>query len=169
MRDPNDGIRTGQYLECDKDEYCWPNQTIFGKQVLRLRQRSLAINELYEENMELGLKNQYVITTHVDSRHKDQRIDLFFYYYPNQTAGKKIAESIQKVIAKKYEEHQSGRGYKGTVTARNLHMLRETKPTSIYIELGNITNPKDQKRIIWTNNRQALANWLYEGIVAAVK
>jgi len=50
-----------------------------------------------------------------------------------------------------------------------LHMLRETKPTSIYIELGNITNPKDQKRIIWTNNRQALANWLYEGIVAAVK
>ncbi|MGB1204797.1 MAG: N-acetylmuramoyl-L-alanine amidase family protein [Chitinophagales bacterium] len=169
VRDPNDGIRNEQYLKADKDEYCWPNQPIFGKQVLRLRQRSLIINELYDENIALGLKDQYVITTHVDSRHTNQRIDLFFYYYPNLIAGKKIAQSIQKVVAQKYEEHQEGRGYKGTVTARNLHMLRETKPTSIYIELGNITNPKDQKRIIWTSNRQALANWLYEGIVAGVK
>ena len=169
IRDPNDGIRTEQYLKADKDEYCWPNQPIFGKQSLRLYQRSLVINELYDENIELGLKDQYVITVHVDSRHKDQRIDLFFYHYPNQMAGKKIAESIQDVVAQKYEEHQEGRGYRGTVTARNLHMLRETKPTSIYIELGNMTNPKDQKRIIWTNNRQALANWLYEGIVEGVK
>jgi N-acetylmuramoyl-L-alanine amidase len=34
----------------------------------------------------------------------------------------------------------------------------------VYIELGNITNTFDQKRLLMADNRQAIANWLYLGV-----
>jgi N-acetylmuramoyl-L-alanine amidase len=51
------------------------------------------------------------------------------------------------------------------VTARNLHVLRKTKPTAVFIELGNIRNSQDQKRFVIEDNRQAVANWLAEGLL----
>ena len=57
------------------------------------------------------------------------------------------------------------RGFSGTVDDRNLYVLRHTTPTSVFVELGNIQNQYDQQRIILSNNRQALANWLCEGFV----
>jgi N-acetylmuramoyl-L-alanine amidase len=44
-------------------------------------------------------------------------------------------------------------------------MLRETKPSSVYIELANIANSSDQQRIIDPRNRQLLADWLAEGLM----
>jgi N-acetylmuramoyl-L-alanine amidase len=44
-------------------------------------------------------------------------------------------------------------------------MLRETHPVAIYAELGNIRNSRDQKRFIIEDNRQAVANWLCEGLM----
>ena len=38
-------------------------------------------------------------------------------------------------------------------------------PASVFVELGNIQNSFDQQRIILSDNRQALANWLCEGFV----
>ena len=64
----------------------------------------------------------------------------------------------------KYAKYRKSGSYRGTVTPRDLHMLRETIPTSVYIELGNIRNSFDQLRIVPESNRQALANWLSEGI-----
>ena len=34
-----------------------------------------------------------------------------------------------------------------------------------YIEIGNIKNKKDQKRILEPDNRQALAKWISEGVI----
>jgi hypothetical protein len=64
----------------------------------------------------------------------------------------------------RYSQKQPGRGYSGSVSPRNLLMLRETKPTSVYIELGNIQNTADQNRFIQKDNRQAIANWLFRGL-----
>ena len=44
-------------------------------------------------------------------------------------------------------------------------VLKNTKPASVFVELGNIQNRFDQQRIILSENRQALANWLCEGFV----
>ena len=49
----------------------------------------------------------------------------------------------------------------------DLHILRQTETTSVYIELGNIRNQLDQDRFTLENNRQALANWLCEGLMEA--
>ena len=164
-RDPNDGIRGAAVLKADKDEVCYPNQEIPLNQVRRLNQRVKAINELYSKHKNEGVKKQRAIIIHVDSRAKGQRIDMFFYYNPKSSQGKKMAETLRNTIDKKYAYHQKGRGYEGTVKARNLHMLRETYPVAVYAELGNIRNYKDQRRFVMEDNRQAVANWLCEGIL----
>jgi len=164
-RDANDGIRSGEYLPCDKDEYCWKNRVMFDSHKKRLQQRSKAINRLYKQHKREGTKHQRAIMLHIDSRSQSERADLFFYYFPGSWAGKKLAKTLRSIIKKKYAIHQKTRGYNGSVNARDLHMLRETRPPSAYIELGNIANKSDQKRFVIESNRQTIADWLFEGLL----
>ncbi|MGR3811703.1 N-acetylmuramoyl-L-alanine amidase family protein [Jiulongibacter sp. NS-SX5] len=164
-RDENDGIRDETYLEPDKDETVWGGARMPLNQRVRLKQRSDAINQLYRENEAKGYKTQRAIVTHVDSRYQNHKVDVFFYYNPNSTSGRSLANTMYSTIKSEYDEHQRGRGYEGVVKARNLWMLRETIPTTVYIELGNISNSFDQKRLLLPNNRQAIANWLADGVV----
>lgn len=164
-RDPNDGIRDEQFLKCDTDEVTWGNLKVPAPQKPRLFQRSNAINALYEKHHKQGVKEQQLIVIHVDSRGKRQQTDLYFYYHPDDPAGKKLANKMHKSMAINYKKHRKGRGYDGSVTARDLHMLRETLVTSAYIEIGNIRHPTDQQRIILPRNRQLLADWLFQGLL----
>lgn len=165
IRDPNDGIRSGQFLDCDKDEVTWGGKTLPWEQEPRLAQRSGIINDLYKKHLRQGINDQYAIMIHVDSRSHRQQTDLFFYYQNKNETSKQLALDLQKKMKQKYEQHRSSGQYFGTVTPRDLYMLRETKVPSVYIELGNIRNAFDQQRIIVESNRQALANWLLEGIL----
>ncbi len=164
-RDPNDGIRSQQILKGDKDEYCWGNFKIPLSQKRRLFQRSDAINERYEVHKKQGLTDQVYVCIHIDSRSKGQNTDVFFYHHPNSPNGKTLANNMQQTLKAKYKKYNPKRVYTGTVTARDLHMLRETKGTGVYIELGNIRNKNDQKRFLLESNRQALADWLYAGLI----
>jgi len=164
-RDENDGIRSDSFLKSDKDELCYPDKVIPLNQIKRLDQRVDAINQLYSQHKKQGAKKQRAIIIHVDSRSSSQRIDMFFYHNPKSNSGKKLAYTLHNTIDEKYNKHQKGRGYSGTVKARNLHMLRETYPVAVYAELGNIRNTKDVKRFILEDNRQAVANWLAEGLL----
>lgn len=163
-RDIDDGIRDEQYLDCDNDEVVWGNLQMPLNQRARLFQRSDAINELYEKHKKQGVADQTVIVIHVDSRSKGAQTDVFFYYHPDSNTGESLANKIHQVFVKKYARYRRSGDYQGTVGARDLHMLRECKPTTVYIELGNIRNTFDQMRIVLESNRQALANWLMEGI-----
>ncbi|MDR6238409.1 N-acetylmuramoyl-L-alanine amidase family protein [Aureibacter tunicatorum] len=165
IRDPNDGIRSGNYLKPSKDEKCWPNLEIPRNQLERLEQRKNAVNQLYDYNKSKGYKYQRLICLHIDSREKDKRIDMFFYHQPSSSKSKVFTTSLQNTIRKKYEQRQKGRGYNGIVKARDLFMLRESKPVATFIELGNIQNIQDQRRILPEDNRQAIANWLTTGLL----
>jgi N-acetylmuramoyl-L-alanine amidase len=165
VQDPDDGIRDEAILKPDKDEVCYPIQEIPLNQIKRLNQRVDIINSLFNQHKKEGAKKQRAIEIHLDSRGSNQRVDMFFYHSPKSTAGKKLAESIKNTIAKKYSRHQKGRGYSGTVSPRNLHMIRETYPVMVFAELGNIRNLLDQRRFLIYDNRQAVANWIYEGIM----
>jgi len=163
-RDPDDGIRDGKFLGCDDDELIWGNDRILRSQKPRLIQRSNAINTLYEKHRKQGVENQTAIIIHVDSRSRRKQTDLFFYYQKDNARSKQIAENLQETTRRKYKKYQRNRQYLGTVSARDLHMLRELRPSSVYIELGNIRHPFDQQRIILKQNRQALADWLTDGL-----
>jgi len=165
VRDPNDGLRNGEILPCDYDEYCWGNFKIPRGQKDRLYQRSDAINKLFERHKKQGIKDQTVVTIHIDSNSENHRADVFFYYFPGSSPGKKLALKVRDTLKAKYQQNRKSGKYTGKVSARDLHMLREPKPTSIFIELGNIRNKFDQQRFIQENNRQALSNWLFEGLV----
>jgi N-acetylmuramoyl-L-alanine amidase len=160
-----DGIRDEEFLDNDKDETVWFNQDIPLNQSRRLSQRSSKINELYDKHKKEGATIQRCVEIHIDSRYEEQKVDIFVYYYPGSDLGKDLAIEMFRTIKSKYEEHQPGRGYKGVVRSRDLHTLRETKPPVVYIELGNITNEFDQKRLLIVNNRQAIANWLTSGVI----
>jgi N-acetylmuramoyl-L-alanine amidase len=165
VRDPDDGIRDGHILPCDYDEYCWGNFKIPRSQKSRLYQRSDAVNELFERHKKQGIKDQVLVTIHIDSNNQSHQSDVFFYYFPGSSDGKKLAVKVRDSLKARYKQNRKSGKYHGTVRPRDLHMLREPKPTSIFIELGNIRNSFDQQRFMIENNRQALANWLYEGIV----
>lgn len=161
-RDPDDGIRDQRFLECDKDEYCYGDLQIPINPTRRLRQRVDEINKLYDKYRG---RYQRMVELHVDSRYHGQNVDVFFYYHPGSTKGKELNQTLYRTIKAKYDEHQPGRGYRGTVTSRRLYMIRNTKPVSSYIELGNINHQRDQQRIIKVDNRQAIANWLTLGLI----
>lgn len=163
-RDPNDGIRDAEYLICDSDEVVWGNESIFRGHKPRLFQRSDVINTLFEKHKKQGVENQKLIVIHVDSRGKGQQTDLFFYYHPEDKQGKILAKTMHESMETNYRKVNKKRGYNGTVTARDLHMLRETKVPAAYIELGNIRHPTDQKRIFLASNRQLIAEWLFDGM-----
>jgi N-acetylmuramoyl-L-alanine amidase len=165
-RDPNDGIRDSQFLKPDKDEVCYPHQRIPLNQTARLRQRKNAVNTLYSKNK---TQFQRMIAVHVDSRSRGQNIDVFFYHDKRSKTGKKAADILFNTFQHKYNANQPGRGYHGTVSSRNLYVVKNTYPVAIYIELGNINHARDQKRFIVTDNRQAVANWLRDGLIKDFK
>lgn len=163
-RDPNDGIRSDKYLNCDEDEVLWGNVKMSYGQKTRLFQRSDIVNELFEKHKAQGVTEQLAIMIHVDSRSQSERTDVFFYHYPGNESGRKVAENLHRTMTDKYAKYRKGGYFHGTVSGRDLHMLRETKPLSVYVELANIHNPADQQRILLERNRQLLADWLFEGI-----
>ena len=110
-----------------------------------------------------------MIVTHVDSRHKDKRIDVFFSYAKGSKTGKKLAKNLLNTFDKKYSRYQKGRGYNGSIGERNWYVLKNTLPPAVFIELANIKNPKDHDRILISSNRQALANWIFEALYKTYK
>ena len=163
IQDENDGIRDDYVLEIDHDEVALGDKTIPLNQVARLKQRVEIVNDLYKENKG---KYQRLIVTHVDSRSVGQNIDVFFYHHEKSTNGKKLAESIHKTFDANYKKYQPNRTYAGTFEDRtSLYLVKKTHPAMTFIEIGNIRNAKDQRRIVDPDNRQALAKWISEGIL----
>lgn len=164
VQDGNDGIRNDDILVCDHDEKTMGVETMPINQLARLKQRTDAINDLYATYARKGVKEQILVCIHIDSRSENHRQDVFFYHFEHSKSGKKLAHNMQEVFQQKYAKYRADGAYHGTVSCRNLYMLRVPYPTTLYVELANIKNESDRKRIVPSTNRQALANWLCEGL-----
>ncbi len=165
IQDKKDGIRSGHYLANSKRETCM-GKKIPLDQVQRLKQRCEWVDKLYKKD-----KSTYkrAIFVHVDSRSQSKQTDVYFYHAPGSKNGKRLADGLRSTLAAKYKKHQPNRGFSGTVSERNLYVLRNTLPAAVFLELGNICNRRDQQRLVLENNRQALARWIADGIVADYK
>ena len=166
-RDENDGIRDQAILPVDSDERSYPSEKIPVNQTARLRQRADAVNRLYSKYRG---RYQRVVIIHLDSRSRSENIDVFFYYHSGSRSGKKLAGLLQDTFREKYMKYQPGRSYYGSVSARNgLWVIRNTHPPAVFIELGNMRNSRDQQRFLVYDNRQALSNWICEGMIKDYK
>jgi N-acetylmuramoyl-L-alanine amidase len=167
VQDPNDGIRDENVLPMDYDEVQYPNLRIPLSQVQRLRQRIAAVNRLHARH-----KGAYqrLLALHVDSRSEGQNIDVFFYHHANSAPGLRLAKNIHRIFTARYKRAQPNRPYSGNVSERGtLYEVRNSHAPAVFMELGNIRNQKDQRRFVVADNRQALANWIYEGLLADYK
>lgn len=163
IRDKNDGIRDQSILKLDTDEVCFRDKLIPYNQKERLRQRTLAVNNLYAQNKG---KYQRLVIIHLDSRGKKNDLDVYFYYHERSKSGKRLAKNIQETFRKKYAKYQPNRSYNGSLSTRSsLYVLRNTHPPTVFIELGNIRNAHDQQRFVISDNRQALGAWIGEGVL----
>ena len=164
VQDPNDGIRDASILRLDHDEVTFPHQRIPLSQLGRLQQRVVQANKLYARH-----KGAYqrLLALHVDSRSKGENIDVFFYHHARSKAGQRLAHNIHRVFTARYRRAQPNRPYSGNVSARSsLYVVRNSHAPAVFMELGNIHNARDQQRFVVADNRQALANWIYEGLLA---
>ena len=167
IQDAKDGIRDDAYLSNSKRETCMGDPIPLG-QVARLKQRCDKINALYAKDRR---KYSYVraLFVHVDSRGRGKQMDVFFYHAPGSTQGRQLASALRTTFKQKYDTHQPGRGFTGTVSGRDLYVLRNTAPVAAFVELGNIQNRFDLRRLVQSDNREALAKWLKDGIVKDFK
>lgn len=160
IQDAVDGIRDGRLLSNSKRETCMGSRIPLN-QTERLKQRADKINALYDASPK-GYSR--AIFLHIDSRSKHKKIDVFFYHSAT-AASKKLAKTMRDTFKEKYNRFQPNRGFDGTISERNLYVIRNTKPVGLYVELANIQNQSDLKRIIRKDNREALANWMCEGFI----
>ena len=167
IQDAKDGIRDDSYLSNSKRETCM-GDPIPLNQVQRLQQRCDKINALYRKDRK-NYSYCRAIFIHIDSRSKGKQTDVFFYYSNKKGESKRYPKKIKQTIETKYENHQPNRGFSGTVSGRNLYVLSHTTPASVFVELGNIQNTFDQRRLVMNSNRQALAKWLMEGFLKDYK
>ena len=165
-QDLYDGIRDKAYLAQDKTETCYPHDRIPLNHLARLKQRVKAVNNLYIKNKG---SFQRMLVVHVDSRSRKENIDVFFYHDKRSKTGKKMAETMRNVFQNKYDYYQPNRGYSGNVSSRNLYVLKHSFPTAVFMEIANINHYRDLQRLIIVSNRQALAEWMTEGILLDYK
>ncbi|GAB3769851.1 hypothetical protein GCM10028818_06690 [Spirosoma horti] len=167
VQDHNDGIRDGAVLPIDYDERAYPNQAIPLDQTTRLRQTTTAVNRQFASHKE---RYQRFVTIHVDSRSKGETIDVFFYHHPQSKVGLRLARNIHRMFQANYKRYRPARPYMGRVSSRgSLYVIRNSQAPTVFIELGNIQNQLDQRRFLLAENRQALANWLCQGMVVDYK
>jgi N-acetylmuramoyl-L-alanine amidase len=169
IQDQNDGIRDDRILKCDQDERTITGERLPYNHLKRLQQRTNYINESYKKYRAKGIKEQVVVSVHVDSNSESHEQDVFFCYYSKSNSSKRLAKTIRETFDDKYKMHQKNRGYDGHLDARNFYVLRNTLPPAVLIELANIRNSFDHRRILLNDNRQALANWIFEGLVRYAK
>lgn len=167
IQDAKDGIREDAYLSNSKRETCM-GDPIPLNQVQRLKQRCDKINSFYRKDRR-NYKYCRAIFIHVDSRSKGKQTDVFFYHSNKTAESKRLANNMKKTFESKYDKHQPNRGFTGTVNGRNLYVLSHSTPASVFVELGNIQNTFDQRRLVMSSNRQALAKWLMEGFMKDFK
>jgi N-acetylmuramoyl-L-alanine amidase len=168
VQDPDDGIREDAILAYDVDERYCDNTAISHDLAQRLADRAAIVNRMYRRN-KARFRNQIALIIHVDSRSNSQRVDIFYYHQEGVKESRELAATLHETIESKYKIVQPGRGYSSSISSRDLHMLSALDPVAVYIELGNIRNPKDQDRFIIPDNRQAVANWLCDGLIAAAR
>ena len=165
VRDENDGIRDAESFELDTDEVYLGGTKIVRSHSQRLRDRTKIINRLYDQNKSWA-KSQQVISLHVDAYGAKVEPQIDVHFKTASKSGYKLSKSLRDTMVAKYAEFQPNRTYKGGIdNSANLWLLNNTTPVAVLVELGNIRHKGDQYRLVKPANRQAIADWLRDGLI----
>ncbi len=165
VRDDDDGIRDTETFKVDTDEYYLGGEKIVRSHTQRLRDRTRIVNRLYDENKSWA-KSQQMISLHVDAYGGRVEPQIDVHFKAASRGGYALSRSLRDTMTAKYAEFQPNRVYKGGIDdSANLFVLNNSKPVAVLIELGNIRHSGDQYRLVKPANRQAIADWLRDGLL----
>ena len=99
------------------------------------------------------------ISIHINSFSNPNVGGIATYYFDGSEQSKKLASAVQGQIA----EHSGFNGDRG-IQPGNLYVLRHSLMPSILVELGFISNPKEEGHLKETSTRQEFANELAKGL-----
>ena len=110
-------------------------------------------------NVANGNQADAFISIHINSFSNPNVGGIATYYFDGSEQSKKLASSVQEQIA----EHSGFNGDRG-IQPGNLYVLRHSLMPSILVELGFISNPKEESHLKESSTRQEFANELAKGL-----
>lgn len=110
-------------------------------------------------NVANGTRADAFISIHINSFSNPNVGGIATYYFDGSDQSKKLASAVQGQIA----EHSGFNGDRG-IQPGNLYVLRHSLMPSILVELGFISNPKEEGHLKESSTRQQFANELAKGL-----
>lgn len=110
-------------------------------------------------NVANGNRADAFISIHINSFSNPNVGGIATYYFDGSDRSKKLASAVQGQIA----EHSGFNGDRG-IQPGNLYVLRHSLMPSILVELGFISNPKEEEHLKEMSTRQEFANELAKGL-----
>ncbi len=110
-------------------------------------------------NVANGNRADAFISIHINSFSNPNVGGIATYYFDGSDQSKKLASAVQGQIA----EHSGFNGDRG-IQPGNLYVLRHSLMPSILVELGFISNPKEEGHLKESSTRQQFANELAKGL-----
>ncbi len=110
-------------------------------------------------NVANGNQADAFISIHINSFSNPNVGGIATYYFDGSDQSKKLAASVQEQIA----EHSGFNGDRG-IQPGNLYVLRHSLMPSILVELGFISNPKEEGHLKEATTQKDFANELAKGL-----
>ena len=110
-------------------------------------------------NVANGNQADAFISIHINSFSNPNVGGIATYYFDGSDQSKKLASSVQEQIA----EHNGFNGDRG-IQPGNLYVLRHSLMPSILVELGFISNPKEEGHLRESATQKDFANELAKGL-----
>ena len=110
-------------------------------------------------NVANGNQADAFISIHINSFSNPNVGGIATYYFDGSEQSKKLASSVQEQIA----EHSGFNGDRG-IQPGNLYVLRHSLMPSILVELGFISNPKEEGHLKESETQKDFANELAKGL-----
>ena len=110
-------------------------------------------------NVANGNQADAFISIHINSFSNPNVGGIATYYFDGSDQSKKLASSVQEQIA----EHNGFNGDRG-IQPGNLYVLRHSLMPSILVELGFISNPKEEGHLKESETQKDFANELAKGL-----
>jgi N-acetylmuramoyl-L-alanine amidase len=113
------------------------------------------------DRSELANENEVdiFVSLHANAAESQNAKGIETLYYPGSKGGKRLANGVQnRLIKNTYAEDR------GIKTRRNLHVLRETNMPAILVEVGFITNLREEILLNCDEYLDLLAKSIYQGV-----
>jgi len=143
--------------------------------ILENTRHTPVLTRKYDKNIPLkkraeianGIGADLFISIHNNGATNPQANGIETWYHRNSIQGKKLAKYIQEELIQELERSDRGIKHAGQVNWLNndFYVLRTTNMPAVLLEIGFITNPKEEQLLKSCQFKYLAAQSIYDGII----